>query len=373
MWFRAYVIAWLLSGVGGAIYATYSRPYIAEHLGVMGYSVVGFLLAAERIPSLASVFTGYLADVVGRKKLLLLGLARLPVYALMGLVNPLFLPVLVFVNSTLSSVIAPSIVGTVLHATRSSGFKYSLLATMTTIGWILGGIIPGLLEPIIGSLGLFLLAGILVTTSIVIQYVFYPNTTLSQGKTSIIEVLGAIRKTSTLGLSVVLANAAVGFFYTVLSLRVYSEVKSLLAYGLIVSTSTAIANSMARPVAGKLVDRYNPLTILVFSVIAYIALNTSIYFSTGIVMIVLWALPVYPFRDTATIIALSRSMPSSLQSTAAGLNMALNSLAGIVILALASISSGNIALVYVLHIILLITALLLLTRYRKRVAWKHYD
>lgn len=365
MWFKAYIVAWLLNGIGGAIYATYSRPYIADRLGVLGYSIVGFLLAAERIPSLASVFTGYLADVVGRRKLLLLGVARLPIYVFMGLLNPLFLPILVFVNSTLSSLIAPSIMGTVLYATRSSGFKYSLLATMTTIGWIFGGVIPGLLRPTIGSLGLFMLAGILVTISTIIQYVFYPVTVSSQGSLSIVDALKAIRRMSVLALSLVLSSAAVGFFYTILSLRIYSEVKSLLAYGLIVSTSTAIANSIARPIAGKLVDKYNPLMMLCFSLIAYIALNTGIYFSTGVAMIILWALPVYPFRDTATIIALSRSMPMSLQSTVAGLNITLNSLAGIVILALAGISGGNITLVYVLHIILLVIALLLLIKYKR--------
>ncbi len=55
MWFRAYVVAWLLSGIGGAIYATYGRPYIAERLVIVKYSVVGLLLIPERIPSLASI------------------------------------------------------------------------------------------------------------------------------------------------------------------------------------------------------------------------------------------------------------------------------------------------------------------------------
>ncbi|MET1160338.1 MAG: hypothetical protein ABWW65_05200 [Thermoprotei archaeon] len=79
-WYRAYLVAVFISGVGGSVYYTYSRPYLRDMLGETGYLVVNYLIAAESIPAILSIITGFLADRLGRRKVMLLGFINTLLY-----------------------------------------------------------------------------------------------------------------------------------------------------------------------------------------------------------------------------------------------------------------------------------------------------
>lgn len=75
---------------------------------------------------------------------------------------------------------------------------------------------------------------------------------------------------------------------------------------------------------------------------------------------VLWILPIYPFRDTAMTLALARSVELEYQSSLAGVFSALNTLSGLLILFLSRISNGNMFFVYTVHLTLLTISLITL-------------
>lgn len=232
---------------------------------------------------------------------------------------------------------------------------------MTAIGWVIGGPTPGLLVDYIGPTGLFTLTGLLGGVSLAIQYAYFPREALVMRKANLRELYQAIRSTWDLALATVLAIAALNMFYNMIALRVYSEIHNLIIYGVALSASTALASAVVRPYAGKLVDKYNPVKIVIASLLAYILLNTGLYLSSGILLLILYAVPIYPFRDTATVIAISRKIPVELQSTAAGINTAMTSLAGFIVLLLTGTIGKDLARAYTLHLVLITSSIAILT------------
>lgn len=329
-------------------------------MGVDSYGIAGLLLASEQIPSILAIFMGFIADVIGRRKLLLLGLLKLPIITLIGVVNPIHIPVIAAMNALLNSIIAPAGIGVILNVSNRSGRTYSLLAMSSALGWIVGGIIPGLINDYVEPVGVFFIAGLFASIASIIQYLFYPSRTSStDAKISPSQLCTAFANVWRIALSVVTANAALSLFYTIVALKVYSNIKNLLIYGLALSTSTALANAFTRPVAGKLVDKYNPLIVLASSLIAYLVLDTGIFLATGMILLILWVIPIYPFRDTATLIAISRRIPLELQSTAVGITLTMTSLSGLLVLVLSWITGGRLEIIYFTHILFILVSLIM--------------
>jgi len=366
MWFKAYIVAWFLSGIAGSIYYTYSRPYLMERLGASSYYIVGILLAAEQIPAVLSIVSGFLADYFGRRKLLLIGYTDLALYPIMGYVEPTLIPMVIGIKTLMGSLIGPAVTGTVLHATNRSGYKYSLLAMASTIGWVLGGIVPGLLINLVGSAGLFILAGLLSGLSTSLQYIFYPNIDAGGEKIALSDLETVFNRTWDLLLINTLANASLSLFFTMVSLKIYGELNNLLIYGVALSSSTALAGAFVRPLSGKLVDKYDPVKIIILSLTAYIIVDTGLYISSGLPLIILWILPIYPFRDTATTIALSRRVPLRLQSTMAGFGGLTAFLSGLLVLLINQYAHGDVATVFYIHMAILLASTTLLTLLRNR-------
>lgn len=361
-WFIAYMIAWFISGVGGSIYYTYSRPYLMDKLGGESYYVVGLLLAAEFIPLALGIFSGFIADWFGRRKLLLTGLVNTPLYILLGIIDPYMIPLIVGLMAIIGSIGGSAGMGIILSATGRSGKAYSLLAFMATIGWVLGGILPGLLIDIVGATGLFTLVSLISCSSIIIQYIYAPEKKIMYEKPRLQELISVLKNTWDLVVASALAISSLSLFHTVISLKIYEEInKNLLLYGLALSTSNALATAVARPFSGIVVDKFNPMIILISALTAYIALDTSLYLSRGFIRLILWIIPIYPFRETATIMAFSRRAPGKLQATIAGVNSTTSSLSGVIVYLLVSITKGDLNLIYYIHIAMIIASILILT------------
>jgi len=71
------------------------------------------------------------------------------------------------------------------------------------------------------------------------------------------------------------------------SLKIYSELNNLFIYGVALSSSTALAGAFVRPFSGKLVDKYDPVNIIILSLTAYMIVDTGLYISSGLPLIIL--------------------------------------------------------------------------------------
>lgn len=367
----AYSTAWFLGGVAGSIYYTYRSPYIYSLVGEeKGRELISLIIASEQLPGVLGVLTGVLADVIGRRKLLYLSLISPFIYIAIGLSNPYRIPILTFTLSLLGIVTGPAGAGVLMVVTERSGRKYSYVVMMGSIGWALGGLLPYFLVKNHGPLTLFITVTILYLISSILLISFYPREVdqiKPSGSSSIIPILNHVfRRVYVLMLSATIANAALSFFYSVASVRIYSDVEKtygeegLLIYGVALSTLTALAGALVRPISGILVDRFNPISVVTASLVSYLALDTGIFLAGGgIVALILWILPIYPFRDTATTIALARRVELEYQSSLSGLSSALNTISGLIVVSLTAVTRGDFTMVYTTHIALLLVSLML--------------
>lgn len=357
-WFTAYLMAGLFSGIAGSIYFTYSRVYLRDSLGENSNYVIGLLISFEQIPQFLGIVGGFLADYIGRRKLYSISLFSPILFIIIPFINPVLFPYIILVNSLIGSISGPAVSGAILAALNRSGKLYSIYVMAPTIGWIIGGIIPGLTRELIGSTGLFISIALLSYLSTILYFVFFPGFDFEKPRLSEIPIV--FSKTWNIVLANTVVNGGLGIFWTLIGLEIYSETQNLLLYGLLLSSATALAGAVVRPLSGILVDRYEPINIIKFTLIAYIIIDTAILFTRGLPRIALWIIPIYPFRDTATTISISRRVSLKLQSTSAGLNMTMTSLSGLIVLSIISFTRGDIVYVYYIHIILLILGLILL-------------
>lgn len=372
--FIAYSAASLLSGIAGSIYYTYRTPYIYGAVGeARGAELIPVIIASEQLPGFLALLTGPLADSIGRRKILVLSLLTPILYLMIGLVDPRNIPFITFTMSFIGVFTSPAISGIVMVLTNRRGKSYSILMTLSSIGWAIGGLFPYLLVTLFGSISVFLVVCILSLVASMLVLIFYPQEIsekpiVSFNSNLLRIVKHVVRKTYLLCLSAVIANAGLSMFYSVIGLRIYGEVGNLLIYGALLSTLTALAGAIARPFSGFLVDTYDPVRIALFSILSYYVLDTSIYFTRGYISMILWILPIYPFRDTAMTLALARKVELEYQSSLAGVFSALNTLSGLLILSLSRISGGNLLFIYIIHLMLLTVSLatLILEQLRNR-------
>jgi hypothetical protein len=117
-----------------------------------------------------------------------------------------------------------------------------------------------------------------------------------------------------------------------------------------------------RPLAGVLVDRFKADLVLASTFLAYAIYNTILFYTTGLTFILLWLIPLYPFRDVAQAMALSRRVNQNLQATVAGF---LNMLWGLASLAYVLAYAYGIGLLeaFYIQLVSLIIALILMVRF----------
>jgi len=97
-----------------------------------------------------------------------------------------------------------------------------------------------------------------------------------------------------------------------------------------------------------------------------IFVEADLYISSGLPLTILWILPVHPFRDTATSIALSRRVPLRLQSTMAGFGGLTTFLSGLLVLLVNQYVRGDVSTVFYIHMAILLASTTLLTLLRNR-------
>ncbi len=320
----------LLSSLVFGMYLVLSRDLIKTSLGY-DYRFVTSLVAAETLPMLFSVLGGGLSDIIGRRKILIIGMtASIPLY-LMSEYGLAYLPILAAAYITLWTTSSPAVTGTFLDVTSSSGMEYSLYAMFGSIGWGVGGLVAGLIKDALGAGLAFKLASAAISIAFLSAYLSYPKEHVSIRATPY-EVFKGVRRVSLIFIAVVGLLASVNLFYGSFSLRLREIAGSATIFGLVYTTLPAIAGSLVRPVAGYLSDRFQPEDLLLLTAFAYILLFPLMSMSYGLTAIILWLIPLYPFMDQGSMISVSRQLQSSLQGVAAGVISTASSVAGLLVL-----------------------------------------
>jgi MFS family permease len=362
MWLVYFVIGFVLAldALSVGVWYTASRAYVRDVFGGEAYAFVILLVAAESLAFTLSPVAGVLGDVYGRVRVALLGVLRAPIAVLMAFVDPTFIPVLAFLSSLLSVLFYTNVLGILLGLIRGSGRLYGLITIAAPLGYGVGSIIPGLLEPVGGYKLVFVFLGF-VGGLAPLMLLLAPSNPGGGGST-----LGVVVRTfKTIPLSLILAiilgNLALTLYWNVMSIKLYEVTGSLLAFGFIGGFLTTILSTMARPLAGVVVDRFKADLALALVLLAYAIYNTILFYTTGLAFILLWLIPLYPFRDVAQTMALSRRVDQSLQASVAGL---LNMLWGLASLAYVVAYAHGVGLVeaFYIQLVLLVIASTLLIR-----------
>ena len=119
--------------------------------------------------------------------------------------------------------------------------------------------------------------------------------------------------------------------WNVLSLKLYDILESLSLFGIIYSTIPAFTAVLVRPLIGKFVDVFGARNAYTLTMILYLLYFVTLFMASSQLFIVLWFIPPFPLLDTA-IYTLSASMfPPRMQSSASGLAITSQGIAGIIL------------------------------------------
>jgi len=364
-WLRGYAAAQVAYWMGYGLYYTYSRMLIEEALG-QAYSFAAKLAAAETAPLVLSVVLGFLADRLGRRKSMLVGIGEAAATLAMGYLGLARLPVLAAIAASIHSISYTAFMGALLAGVSGSGYTYSIAAAGGSVGWGLGGLAAGLLHSL-GPRPEFATAALLEALGYLIAVATTPPSLEASETPRLAELAGGLRRLSWLTGSIILSSAGLTLYASSVSLKLKAEVENPILYGLTFSTITALVGAAVRPVAGRVSDRLGHVRLLALTTAVYILAGYGMLVAHGPALVIIWILPIYPFRDVSMMLSASIMLPRRLQATAAGVVSFAASVSGFVVLLISpALMAGRLARVFVISALLLGLSLAMLAPYLGR-------
>ncbi len=327
-WEAGFYVYRFLTASAYGMYLVASRDLVKVTLG-NAYGFMGVLVAAENIPAIVSVFVGGAADVLGRRRVVLVGLLGVPALALMSLTPVQALPVLAGVYVTFWTATITAVTGAFLDRTRSSSRRYSVYAMFGSAGWGVGGVAAGAISQACGDRAVFMVAAATFATALLTAYLKHPG---GGGSARFGEVLAGARRVVLPLLAIALTIAAADMFYGVFSLKLRGIAGSAELFGILYAALPSITGVLVRPVAGYVIEVFGPLKSFIAVIASYATLLPAMTVLTGPPVVALWAIPVWPFLDQSSTIMISRSLPFKLQSLAAGVITTAYSIGGVAVL-----------------------------------------
>ena len=332
LWILGFSLSMLLSNLSYGVYLVLSRDLVKTLLG-NNYGFITLLVAAETLPLLLSALGGGLADMIGRRRILLISIiGALPLF-LMGLTSIYYLPILASIYMAMWSLAWPSITGALLHATGSSGRSYGFYMMWATIGWGIGGPLGGVLEQVIGAQATFYLSGFIYALSAIIPYIVFPEH-VTGGTAHIREILMGARLALYTFIAGSLVFAGLNLFFGSYALRLRQIAGSSSFFGVVYTLFPAIIGAIARPLVGILSDKIRPVYVALLGAVIEATLIVLLYISWGWIAILIWLVPAFPFIDQGYTMLLSRRLLGRLQALAAGIRLTMSSLGGAIVFAI---------------------------------------
>ncbi len=320
-------IAGLVSSLGWSIYYTVSRPYYSDFLG-LSYSSILVIASSEWMPGLTSFIWGYLGDKIGHKRVLMLGFLSFTL-SLIGYINPVFIPIVVGLASLGWAAVWPIILASIsrISPTGRVGRSYSMFAIGTSSGWGLGGVVGGILDTILGVRVVLVVAGLLIGLAYASTIIILRSTNFTYENISI--RLLVKKYLLLLAISSIVLTISIDYAFNLISVKLFYELnEDVVLYGLFLTTIPAILGALFRPLAGIIVDKIGGLKTVVLASILYTIIYITASVSKGLLLGIIWIIPIYPFYDTGLVKLASEVSKDYERGTVMGLINASNSVAG---------------------------------------------
>ncbi len=347
-WFRVFVVASFLHSFAWGIYYAFTRYYIVGNLG--GYSLLLLLVGAEWGLPVFSVLFGALAERYGRRVFIGLGASG----ALSFLVAPFVADPLLYVAVLSYASFAwgmswPCVLAPVLGGGRGAGRRYGVFSLSGTVGWCVGSVVEGVLY--ISLQGYVLVvAGLCYLLAYVLYFVAFPREADHGGEgVNLVEFVEAAVALLPIFVSVALSIFGMELAYNVIAVKLREEIKALAAslgfdksvvpvlYGIMYGGLPAVLAVPARVAAGVIADKVEPVVMLACVEAVYSVYMLGLQAMSGLPVILLWQLPLYPFYDIATYTAVARHSPERLRAYATSVVVTAKSIGGF---AVALVGSG---------------------------------
>ena len=362
LWLYLYSFSAFLILLTFGLHSVFSRYYIKHFYGSL-YNFVILLGAAETFSQVFSLVGGLSADIMGRRKLILLGYIGPFSYFMISIFGIKYIIPLIFIAGIGESIVLTSSAGTVLDRGRSSGSIYAIYSAGMPLGWGLSGLIFPILPLDIHLV--YKILAFIELISVTIFYLAYPGD--SGSPISINDVINVLRVKGSsllmLALFISLMNVSLELFWNGFYFKLIDIVGGeMLLFGLVYNAFPATMGFISRFITGYIVDKYKPIYLLALLPILITLVSSGMYYSNGLLVILFWLIPVYGIYEVSTVVSVSRVLPSESQATAMGVTILARSLGGIALFIIGSVIS--LASGIILSIIVSLSIFMLLLVYR---------
>lgn len=343
LWLKIYVTASFIHSAAWGLYFAFTRFYIVTEL-YGGYTPLLLLASAEwGLPAL-SIIWGALADKYGRRKFVLLGTTGALAFIIAAHITDPILFVIALSYASLAWGLAwPSILAPILTSSEGVGYRYGLFTIGSAIGWSIGSSIMGIIYNYLGPCGVLYSMSLLYTASYLLYTLFFPHNygQLQNIGTSSKVFLRIVMRMLLLLIAIALTTFGIEVIFNVMAVKLQSEINrvfshvdkeaNVVLFGILYGGLTAVLSIPMRIIAGKIVDKWDPLCLFIAIDLVYAAYIVCLAVSYGIVTIILWQIPLYPFYDVSVCTSTSRYAPPQFKAGVAGATLAAQSIGGLVV------------------------------------------
>lgn len=342
-----YSLGAILSSLTWGLYFSFTRRYVGVELGG-GLQALMLITGLEWGFTLFAVVTGKLARSVGDKNLVLLGFTGVvPFLLALSSRDPLILSIILSFSSLSWALSWPSILTTVFSSSGvSPGRAYSYFTIGTGVGYSVGSSIMGVFYSVVGPEGLFIVITVIYFLTYLIFIMFFPKkSTQAELRTSSSSISSwGFRKFLIILLALSLTVFSRELLYTVAPSKLSLELGNILdsssvwmeylLFGIVFGGFTALLSIPARVIAGRLADKCNPLLIFSWTTLAYMLVYWAFVKSEGLLTLIIWQIPLYPFLDTAINTYIAKQTPREIMTAGFGITIFFNALGGLMLLPL---------------------------------------
>jgi MFS family permease len=350
-WRLMYSLGAILNTFTWGLYFSFTRRYIGVELGG-GLHAIMFITGLEWGLTLFAAIVGKLAKYVGDKNLVLLGITgAIPFLLALTTREPLTLSLILSLSSLSWALSWPSILTAVFSSSRASpGRAYSFFTLGTGIGYSVGSSVMGVFYSLVGPEGVFIILAITYSLTYLIFVMFFPKE-VERGMSGASNQGWDFRAFLPVLLALSLTVFSRELLYAIAPTKLSLELEGVLdtsskwleyvLFGVIYGGFTALLSIPARVFAGRLADRYNPLRLFSLTTLAYMLVYWGFVKSGGLLTLLIWQIPLYPFLDTAINTYIAKRTSRENMTTGFGITIFFNALGGLMLLPLLANPSLN--------------------------------
>ncbi|MEM4433112.1 MAG: MFS transporter [Desulfurococcaceae archaeon] len=308
----------IYSAAWGVLFSFITR-YIAVELSG-GVRAIILFTALNWGFTLFGLLAGRIAHIIGEKRVILLGsTCSLPVIVAIFVRNPFILSIIIS-TTTIPWVFMWSVLVKLFFAMVSENYgqEYSEYTIGMGIGFFIGSTLTGFIYALGGSSTVFIASSILLAIPPIMYYKFYPfNVEFDEEIDPSIKPV--VKKLCGPLLSLAIVVFSRELLYSIAPSKLDVSIDSVLPgldnwlkytiYGIIYSGG-ALISPFIRVLVGKTVDYFGSIKIYVFTVIGYTTIYWLFVETRGLIPILVWQIPLYPFLDISFNVYVAQNLDS---------------------------------------------------------------